>query len=886
MLESSKNAVTVIYSGGDIQVPFLFYDAADLVVLFETTVKIIGTDYTVSGAGSESGGKITLVKPPANGTRVTVIRKIEFTQLLQIPANGILPEGALNRTLDRIVMMIQQLEERADRAVEYPEGTESDEVANAAELLDSIENARTDINSTVLVVEETLAASTAATNAANKALTDAEAKRVQVNSDGDAQVQRVLDEGNTQHARVVGDGNTQHSRVVNEGDAQHARVVDEGNAQHSRVVSEGNAQYIRVQNMGNTKASDITTKHQTAVNEITSKHSSALGEVDAHKVEAKAQIDATKEQTINTIAEMPNYSIDHETILKEKVNNLITGAIAGTEGRWKLKHSGSFVPSSLVAAQHAGGTSTVVWDSSFPIAIEYGNRDYIDTTTYSVVVGDSGKAYVAFVGQVGSAGQIRAVFLHPKYGDVCSDFTVGRTYHAQIFQESTAPADQQTGDLDVVEYFIGNSGAGRFSVFDRTKAVSHPSKPADNVSGYIGTDFEWDTAAPDTGFQTSHGFIYYFGMGFENQNTRLAGGTLDIELGIRSAIVTGFTLAYKKVDGSEAAVIETLQSPWNNDTGVGKISIDLPQDIKYPLSLSVSSSTSGSSFNYMKLHISDGKPLVDSILGGANTYATLNVGYWKGKDWQSQLLSDSIHSGAIVGLKLDRKKSGETQLVEILDSKGQWKQSPRAYWPPAGMNHTEDDSQNKIFLDTAQTYATLGYASKEEMLLNSAVRVTYKTKARVLRPMVWPRGIFTRLDRVYLLSTASIYSGVKMLEDMVGSVATVSGSQNINWAACTIGADIFRNSPTRRSLIGHLNYEPTPPRYPEPNSCACLAVLYEDNSKLFIGFYFKELILDGDWGDSSRFLIVSDQNGIMTTTDDNGNVALTGCVSFDTGIPA
>ncbi|MEZ6852118.1 hypothetical protein [Halodesulfovibrio aestuarii] len=156
MLENNKNAVTVIYSGGDIQVPFLFFDAADLMVLYEIMPKTLGTDYTVAGAGNEGGGKITLVNPPVDGTRVTVLRKVDFTQLLQVPANGILPEGALNRALDRIVMMVQQLAEQAERAVTYPEGTEKDEVANAGEMLDSIDKARADINNAVAVAGTTL----------------------------------------------------------------------------------------------------------------------------------------------------------------------------------------------------------------------------------------------------------------------------------------------------------------------------------------------------------------------------------------------------------------------------------------------------------------------------------------------------------------------------------------------------------------------------------------------------------------------------------------------------------------------------------------------------------------------------------------------------------
>lgn len=142
MLENNKNAVTVIYSGGDIQVPFLFYDQDDLVVLVETTPQKAGQDYTVSGAGNTTGGKVAFVKAPADGDRVTVIRKVDFTQLLSIPPNGIIPEGALTKALDRIVMMVQQLAEQAGRAVTYPEGTEKSEVANAGEMIDKIDDAQ------------------------------------------------------------------------------------------------------------------------------------------------------------------------------------------------------------------------------------------------------------------------------------------------------------------------------------------------------------------------------------------------------------------------------------------------------------------------------------------------------------------------------------------------------------------------------------------------------------------------------------------------------------------------------------------------------------------------------------------------------------------------
>ncbi|MCT4626967.1 hypothetical protein [Halodesulfovibrio sp.] len=208
MLETNKNAVTVLYSGGDIQVPFVFYDAADLVVLYDTIRKTLNTDYTVTGAGNASGGKVKLTNAPASGTRVTVLRLIDFVQLLEIPSNGILPEGALNRALDRIVMMIQQLAERADRAVTYPAGTDKGIVLNIVDILRNVNAATGDARGSA----------TAAAASATKAKESARQAEVAH--------QAALVEKERVHAA----GNEEFTRVHDEGDAQVLRITRESTA--------------------------------------------------------------------------------------------------------------------------------------------------------------------------------------------------------------------------------------------------------------------------------------------------------------------------------------------------------------------------------------------------------------------------------------------------------------------------------------------------------------------------------------------------------------------------------------------------------------------------------------------------------------------------------
>jgi hypothetical protein len=69
-----------------------------------------GTDYTVSGVGEASGGTITFLVAPAAGTaNVVVERESPAKQFEQLPQAGPFPASVIERSLDKLMMKVQEL---------------------------------------------------------------------------------------------------------------------------------------------------------------------------------------------------------------------------------------------------------------------------------------------------------------------------------------------------------------------------------------------------------------------------------------------------------------------------------------------------------------------------------------------------------------------------------------------------------------------------------------------------------------------------------------------------------------------------------------------------------------------------------------------------------
>lgn len=115
----SGNGSTTVFT-----VPFYFLAAADLRVILRSgateTVQTLTTQYTVTGAGVPSGGSVTMLAAPASGTTLTILRNVSPTQETDLLPNDRLPAESLETALDKATMLIQQLDEVADRALQYP----------------------------------------------------------------------------------------------------------------------------------------------------------------------------------------------------------------------------------------------------------------------------------------------------------------------------------------------------------------------------------------------------------------------------------------------------------------------------------------------------------------------------------------------------------------------------------------------------------------------------------------------------------------------------------------------------------------------------------------------------------------------------------------------
>ena len=77
-------------------------DTADLLVLT--------TEYTVSGVGAEAGGNVTLVTSATLNDVVTIERDMPIERSTDFQLAGDFLAATLNNELDRVTMMIQQIE--------------------------------------------------------------------------------------------------------------------------------------------------------------------------------------------------------------------------------------------------------------------------------------------------------------------------------------------------------------------------------------------------------------------------------------------------------------------------------------------------------------------------------------------------------------------------------------------------------------------------------------------------------------------------------------------------------------------------------------------------------------------------------------------------------
>lgn len=97
-------------------VPFEFFDASDLNVYINDTLQTLTTHYTVTG-GSGSTGSITLGTGATLNDVIVITRDVTLERITDFPTSGPFQVASLNTELDKVVAMIADMKDLADRGL-------------------------------------------------------------------------------------------------------------------------------------------------------------------------------------------------------------------------------------------------------------------------------------------------------------------------------------------------------------------------------------------------------------------------------------------------------------------------------------------------------------------------------------------------------------------------------------------------------------------------------------------------------------------------------------------------------------------------------------------------------------------------------------------------
>lgn len=124
----------VIYQGdavtSEFPIPFPFFDNSHIEVRLRSAVDnevvwVLGSEYTLAGAGIEAGGTLTVSTHPLDhtppvGTSLVIRRVVPNVQEIDYPEGGAFPARAHEQGLDLSVMRDQQLDEALQRTLQFP----------------------------------------------------------------------------------------------------------------------------------------------------------------------------------------------------------------------------------------------------------------------------------------------------------------------------------------------------------------------------------------------------------------------------------------------------------------------------------------------------------------------------------------------------------------------------------------------------------------------------------------------------------------------------------------------------------------------------------------------------------------------------------------------
>ena len=126
-VSSSTSKITYNGNGSTTVFAYTFYilNNSDILVQLKNTstgvitTPTITTDYTVSGAGTASGGNVTFLSAPAAGYTVILSRNMDYLQSTDYNEYDTFPASSHETALDKLTMEAQQLKEGLDRSLKF-----------------------------------------------------------------------------------------------------------------------------------------------------------------------------------------------------------------------------------------------------------------------------------------------------------------------------------------------------------------------------------------------------------------------------------------------------------------------------------------------------------------------------------------------------------------------------------------------------------------------------------------------------------------------------------------------------------------------------------------------------------------------------------------------
>lgn len=125
-ISHNGDGATIVFA-----VPFRFLEDSHLAVFLRDaagaqTEWVLNTQYSLTGAGDDAGGTLTVITSPTDytplaGETLVIVREVPVTQETDYVENDPFPAETHERALDKLTMIAQELAERLDRTFTIPE---------------------------------------------------------------------------------------------------------------------------------------------------------------------------------------------------------------------------------------------------------------------------------------------------------------------------------------------------------------------------------------------------------------------------------------------------------------------------------------------------------------------------------------------------------------------------------------------------------------------------------------------------------------------------------------------------------------------------------------------------------------------------------------------